>query len=68
MAVREDIRRELEHGARLQTFLVSRCAREGIDIARVLSDMERDGEVEVCETAYVMGRFVPIYRLKEMTK
>lgn len=64
MTVREDIRGELEHGARLQTYLVTRCAREGVDIARVLSDMERDGEVEVLQTALVMGRFVPIYGLK----
>lgn len=64
MAVREDIREELEQGARLQTFLVSRCAREGIDVQKVLSDMEREGEVEVLQTALVMGRFVPIYGLR----
>ena len=68
MTVREDIRGELEHGARLQTFLVSRCAREGIDVQKVLSEMEREGEIEVLQTALVMGRFVPIYglRMREM--
>ena len=64
MTVREDIRGELEHGARLQTFLGSKRAREGVDIARVLSDMEREGEIEVLQTALVMGRFVPIYGLR----
>lgn len=64
MTVREDIREELEQGARLQTYLVTRCAREGIDVQKILSDMERDGEVEVLQTALVMGKFVPIYGLR----
>lgn len=65
VTAREDIRRELEKGARLQTWLERRCARDGIDVAKVLRRMEADGEVEVVKTAYEKGRFVPVYRLKE---